>query len=77
MHDELTITTATQELHPAPVKIPWYLVGIDFIGPVTASDSDYCLKWVEAVSMPFKHASGVAHALLKVNVIFDNIGVPI
>ena len=33
--------------------------------------------WVEAVLMPSKHASGVAHALFQVNVIFDNIRVPI
>ena len=69
------ITTATPELHPVPVKLPWYHVGIDFIGPVTTSDSgnryiltlsDYCSKWVEAVPTQTKHASGVAHALFKV-----------
>ena len=80
------ITTATPELHPVPVKVPWYHVEIDFVGPVTTSDSgnryiltlsDYCSKWVEAVPMPSKHASGVAHALFKVNVLSDNITVAI
>ena len=46
------------ELHPIPVKAPWYHFGIDFIGPISPvanSDncyiltvSDYCTKWVEA-----------------------------
>ena len=71
------ITTVTPEFHLVPVKVPWYHVGIDFVGPVTTLDSgnryiltlsDYCSKWVEAVSMPSKHASGVLHALFKVNV---------
>ena len=62
-----------------PVNMPWYHVGIDFVGPLTTSDSgnhyiltlsDYCSKWVEAVPLPTKHASGVAHALFKVNIIF-------
>lgn len=48
-----------------------------FVGPITTSDSgkryiltlsDYCSKWVEAVPMPTKHASGVAQALFNVNV---------
>ena len=53
------LTTGVPELHPIPVKAPWYMVGIDFIGPLSpvAKDgsryiltiSDYFTKWVEVV----------------------------
>ena len=71
------MTTITPELHPIPVKSPWYHIGIDFIWPVTTSTmnnryiptiSDYCSKWVEAVALPSKCASGVASALFKVRI---------
>ena len=49
------LTTGVPELHPIPVKAPWYMVGIDFIGPLipVAKDrsryiltiSDYFTKW--------------------------------
>ena len=61
------------------VETPWYHVGIDFIGPInmtvsgncyTLTPSDYCSKWVEAVSTPSKCASGVANALFKVYTYF-------
>ena len=72
------MTTITLELHPIPVKSPWYHIGIDFIGPTKTTStmnnryiltiSDYCSKWVEAVALPSKCASGVASALFKVRI---------
>lgn len=69
------MSIATPELHPIPVKSPWYHLGIDFIGPVTTSEkgnkfiltiSDYCTKWVEAVALVTKCASATAGAMFKV-----------
>lgn len=64
------------ELHPVPVISPWYHIGIDFIGPITPAShhgnqyiltiSDYFTKFVQAIAMPNKLASGVAAALYKV-----------
>eukprot|EP00731_Ephydatia_muelleri_P038909 Em0983g3a len=55
------LTTGVPVLHPIPVKAPWYMVGIDFIGPLSpvAKDgsryiltiSDYFTKWVEVIFM--------------------------
>ena len=52
------MTTGVPELNPVPVKAPWYMLGIHFIGPLTseAEDgsqyiltiTDYFTKWVEA-----------------------------
>ena len=52
-------------------------MGIDFIGPITPASSsgnrfiltlsDYYTKWVDAVPLPSKHATGVAASLLKVS----------
>eukprot|EP00731_Ephydatia_muelleri_P005131 Em0002g1307a len=71
------------ELHPVPIHSPWYHVGIDFIGPITPASSsgnrfiltlsDYYTKWVDAVPLPSKHATGVAASLLK---IFMRMGLP-
>ena len=70
------MTTGAPQLHPVPVKSPWYHIGIDFIGPLTlvAQDgsqyiltiSDYFTKWVEAVGTPDQLASTVAITLFKV-----------
>ena len=70
------MTTGAPQLHPVPVKSPWYHIGIDFIGPLTpvAQDgsqyiltiSDYFTKWVEAVGTPDKLVSTVAITLFKV-----------
>ena len=70
------MTSTTPELHPVPVKSPWYHIGIDFVGPITPTSSsgnryiltvsDYFTKWTEAVALPSKHAQGVAEALFKV-----------
>lgn len=53
------LTTDVPELHPIPVKSPWYMIGIDFVGPLTPEaegGSNYILtisdcftKWVEAL----------------------------
>ena len=69
--------TQTPELHPVPVKAPWYHVGIGFIGPIRPTSrqgnryiltlSDYFTKFVEAIPLPDKCASGVAKALFKVS----------
>ena len=50
------------ELHPVPVKSPWYHVAIDFIGPITPTSqkgnryiltiSDYFTKYAEAIPLP-------------------------
>eukprot|EP00731_Ephydatia_muelleri_P000823 Em0001g823a len=70
------LTTGVRELHPIPVKAPWYMVGIDFIGPLSpvAKDgsryiltiSDYFTKWVEVVPTVNKMASTVASSLFKI-----------
>ena len=70
------LTTGTPKLHPIAVKEPWYMIGIDFVGPVSpvAPDgnryiltiSDYMTKWVEALPTRDKNASTVAAALFKV-----------
>ena len=71
------MSTAMPELHPIPVKSPWFHLGIDFIGPVTTSGkgnrfiltiSDYCTKWVEAVALETKCASATATAMFKVSI---------
>ncbi|XP_062510638.1 uncharacterized protein K02A2.6-like isoform X2 [Corticium candelabrum] len=77
------MTTSVPELHPIPVKLPWYHIGIDFVGPITPVStegqrfiltiSDYFSKWVEAVALPSKCASDVARALFK---IFMRMGLP-
>ena len=81
-------TTITPELHPIPVKSPWHHIGVDFIGPVMTSTnfipafkflsfiltlSDYCSKWVEAIPLPTKCASGTAGAIFKVTYIFTAV----
>ena len=53
------LTTGVPELHPIPVKALWYMVGIDFIGPLSPVSkdgscyiltiSDYFTKWVEII----------------------------
>ena len=61
-------------------------MGIDFIGPITPASSsgnrfiltlsDYYTKWVDAVPLPSKHATGVAASLLKVHLhVYRNINI--
>lgn len=73
------LTTGKPELHPIPVKTPWYQIGIDFVGPLSPESedgsryiltiSDYFTKWVEAIPTCDKSASAVATALFKVCVL--------
>ena len=70
------LTTGTPQLNPIAVKSPWYMVGIDFVGPISpeAEDgskfilttTDYFTKWCEAVPTMDKSAASVATALFKV-----------
>ena len=64
------------ELHPIPVKAPWYHLGIDFVGPISPTSpsgkryiltiSDYYTKWAEAIATPDKSAPETALALFTV-----------
>ncbi|KAL5491524.1 hypothetical protein EMCRGX_G016826 [Ephydatia muelleri] len=77
------LSIAPPELFPVPVHSPWHHVGIDFVGPIspktTSGNSyiltlcDYFTKWVEAVALPTKEASGIASSLFK---IFMKMGLP-
>ena len=33
-------TSGIPEMHPIAVKAPWYMVGIDFIGPLSPASED-------------------------------------
>ena len=65
---------------PIPVKAPWHMIGIDFVGPIspTADDgsryvltiSGYFTKWVEAIPTADKCASTVVSALYQVTSMF-------
>ena len=69
------LTTGVPQLHPILVEAPWYMIGIDFIGPVSpeAEDgskyiltvSDYFIKWVEAIPTIDNKAVTVAAVLFK------------
>ena len=64
------------EMHPVPVRSSWFHVGMDFIGPISPQSnagnkyiltlSDYFTKFVEAIALPNKSASGVAVTIFKV-----------
>ena len=70
------MASTTPELHPVPVKSPWYHLGVDFVGPITPTShngnryiltvNDHFTKWGEAVALPSKCAQGTAEALFKV-----------
>ena len=61
------------ELHPIPVKSPWYHIGMDFIGPISPASemgncyiltiSDYFTKYAWAKALPTKEAAGVVSAM--------------
>ena len=70
-----TFDKTKPELHPIKVQSPWHHIGIDLVGPlpITARNnryiltlSDYCTKWVDAVPLESKCATGIALALFKV-----------
>ena len=64
-------------MHPISVKSPWYIVGIDFIGPLSPASedgskyiltiSDYSIKWVEVIPTKNKMAFIVANSLFKIS----------
>ena len=66
------------ELHPVPVKSPWFQRGIDFVGPVSPPSpsgngyimmvSDYFTKFGWAKALPTKEAVPVVAALREVSV---------
>ena len=66
------------ELHPVPVKSPWFQLGIDFVGPVSPPSqsgnryimtvSDYFTKFGWAKALPTKEAVPVVAALREVSV---------
>ena len=72
------IATEKPELHPVPVKSPWYHLGIDFVGPISPVSisgnhyiltvSDYFTKFGWAVPMQTKEARPVVSELRKVQV---------
>ncbi len=76
------LTHKTPELHPIPVKSPWFHVGIDFIGPINPTSiagnryiltvSDYFTKFVDAVPLADKSARGVVKSLSKVRHSYNN-----
>eukprot|EP00731_Ephydatia_muelleri_P000865 Em0001g865a len=60
--------TSKSELHPVPVKAPWYHIGIDFI-----IQSVLLQARETAVALPTKNADGVSNALFK---LFMRMGIP-
>ena len=72
------IATERPELHPVPVKSPWYHIGMDFVGPITPASStgnryilavsDYFTKFAWAKALPTKQAVPVVAALREVSV---------
>lgn len=71
------IDTIRPELHPIPVKSPWYHLGMDFIGPVSPPSSsgnrfiltitDYFTKFAFARALPTKEAVHVVQTLRQVH----------
>ena len=62
-----SLYTGTPQLNPIPVKSLWYMVGIDFVGPILRAvddgsgyiltATDYFTKWCEAVPTVDKSAA--------------------
>lgn len=74
---------ARPELHPVPVKSPWYHLGIDFVGPISPQSdegnryiltlTDYFTKFACARAVPSKEAVVVVRTLQD---IFYTFGIP-
>ena len=70
------IDTGRPELHPIPIKSPWYHVGVDFVGPISPPSMngnryiltllDYFTRFGWAKALPTKEAKGVFTALKEV-----------
>ena len=70
------LTTGTPQLNPISVKSPWYMVAIDYVGPLSpvADDgsryiltvTDYFTKWCAAIATLDKSAASTSAALFKV-----------
>ena len=64
------------DLHPIPIKSPWFHIGMDFIGPISPTSekgnhfiltiSDYFTKYAWAKALPTKEAVGVVDAMREV-----------
>ena len=64
------------ELHPIPIRSPWYHSGMDFIGPISPPSekgnryiltiSDYFTKYAWAKALLTKEAVGVVAAMREV-----------
>ena len=77
------IETGRPELHPIPIKSPWYHLGMDFVGPISPPSltgnryiltlSDYFTRFGWAKALPTKEAEGVVSALKEVCSIISDI----
>lgn len=71
------LMTERPELHPVPVKSPWYHLGMDFVGPISPPScsgnryiltvSDYFTKFAWAKAVATKEAVEVVSALKEVS----------
>lgn len=71
------LTTERPELHPVPVKSPWYHLGMDFGGPISPPScsgnryiltvSDYFTKFAWAKALATKETVEVVSALKEVS----------
>lgn len=71
------ISTVRPELHPVPVKSPWYHLGMDFVGPISPPSaagnryiltiSDYFTKFGYAKALPTKTAVNVINTMREVS----------
>ena len=71
------IDTVRPELHPVPVKAPWYHLGMDFVGPISPQSvsgnryiltiSDYFTKFTYAKAVPTKEAKNVVGIMREVS----------
>ena len=71
------LTSERPELHPVPVKSPWYHLGMDFVGPISPASedgnryiltvSDYFTKFAWAKALPSKEAVPIVSVLREVS----------